>query len=108
MMNKEISRTSKLPQGKTAARPGITLTLAVASLLAAVAPSAMAEGAKGSTAHIAAVTKKVDGAFMRANEAKTADWPSTGLDYAEPRFSKLDQVNASNVKDMGLVWSYNL
>ena len=107
-MKNEINRTSKLPRGKTAARPGITLTLAVASLLAAVAPSAMAEGAKGSTAHIAAVTKKVDGAFMRANEAKTADWPSTGLDYAETRFSKLDQVNASNVKDMGLVWSYNL
>jgi quinohemoprotein ethanol dehydrogenase len=108
MMNNEINRTSKLPQGKTAARPGITLALAVASLLATAAPVAMAEGAKGSTAHIAAVTKKVDGAFMRANEAKTADWPSTGLDYAETRFSKLDQVNASNVKDMGLVWSYNL
>lgn len=51
---------------------------------------------------------KVDAAFMRANAAKTPDWPSYGLDYAETRFSKLDQVNAGNVKDLGLVWSYDL
>ncbi|MDP2033040.1 MAG: PQQ-dependent dehydrogenase, methanol/ethanol family [Polaromonas sp.] len=68
----------------------------------------MAEGAKGSKAHIAAVTKKVDGAFIRANEARTNDWPSYGLDYAETRFSRLNQINAANVKDLGLVWSYNL
>jgi quinohemoprotein ethanol dehydrogenase len=34
--------------------------------------------------------------------------PAWGLDYSESRFSKLDQVNAGNVKDLGLVWSYNL
>ena len=57
----------------------------------------------------AAATKKVDGNFIRANAAqKTPDWPSVGLDYAESRFSKLDQVNAGNVKELGLVWSYNL
>lgn len=52
--------------------------------------------------------KAVDGAFMRSNLAKTAEWPSYGLDYAETRFSKLDQINTSNAKDLGLVWSYNL
>ncbi|MBP7081696.1 MAG: PQQ-dependent dehydrogenase, methanol/ethanol family [Rhodocyclaceae bacterium] len=72
------------------------------------APPVMAEEAKGSKAHIAAVTKKVDGAFIRANEARTNDWPSHGLDYAETRFSKLQQIHAANVKDLGLVWSYNL
>ncbi|MDO8778703.1 MAG: PQQ-dependent dehydrogenase, methanol/ethanol family, partial [Burkholderiaceae bacterium] len=86
----------------------MVLTLAVASLLATAAPAAMAEEAKGSKAHIAAVTKKVDGAFIRANEARTNDWPSYGLDYAETRFSRLNQINAANVKDLGLVWSYNL
>ena len=58
----------------------------------------------------ASATKRVDGNFIRANAAQkqTPDWPSVGLDYSESRFSKLDQVNAGNVKDLGLVWSYNL
>lgn len=98
----------KARQEKTANRPAMALTLAVASLLVMAAPPVMAEEAKGSKAHIAAVTKKVDGAFIRANEARTNDWPSHGLDYAETRFSKLQQIHAANVKDLGLVWSYNL
>ncbi|MEJ8854961.1 PQQ-dependent dehydrogenase, methanol/ethanol family [Variovorax robiniae] len=54
-------------------------------------------------------TKRVDSKFIRANGAgKTADWPSYGLDYSEARFSKLDQVNAGNVKQLGLAWTYNL
>ena len=51
---------------------------------------------------------KVDGAFIRANALTTNEWPSHGLDYAETRFSRLDRINTSNVKDLGLVWSYNL
>ena len=51
---------------------------------------------------------KVDGAFIRANARTSHDWPSYGLDYAETRFSKLQQVNTGNVKDLGLVWSYDL
>ena len=31
-----------------------------------------------------------------------------GLDYAETRFSRLRQITAANVKDLGLVWTYNL
>ncbi|MES2422823.1 MAG: PQQ-dependent dehydrogenase, methanol/ethanol family [Pseudomonadota bacterium] len=83
--------------------------LAIASAL--LACSAVGDGAtasKGSARHISATTQKVDGAFVQANTAKTQDWPSYGLDYAETRFSKLDQINASNAKDLGLVWSYNL
>jgi quinohemoprotein ethanol dehydrogenase len=63
---------------------------------------------KGSAEHIRAVTGRIDGAAIRANARTTADWPSHGLDYAETRFSKLDQINAGNVKNLGLVWSYNL
>ncbi|XAH25717.1 PQQ-dependent dehydrogenase, methanol/ethanol family [Xylophilus sp. GW821-FHT01B05] len=51
---------------------------------------------------------QVDGAWIQANGAKTENWPSYGLNYAETRFSKLDQVNAGNVKKLGLAWSYNL
>ena len=79
--------------------------------LVGLAATAMAQGqapAKGSGGHIAAVTKRVDAAFMIANTARTADWPSYGLDYAETRYSKLNQVNTNTVKNLGLVWSYNL
>ena len=84
---------------------------ALVALVGALAANALAQGsapAKGSGEHTAAVTKRVDGAFIRANAAKTPDWPSYGLDYAETRFSKLSQVNAANVKALGLVWSYDL
>ncbi|WP_416053042.1 PQQ-dependent dehydrogenase, methanol/ethanol family [Cupriavidus basilensis] len=58
--------------------------------------------------HIRSVTRSVDGAFIEGNAAKTPDWPSYGLDYAETRFSRLSQINADNVKDLGLAWSYDL
>jgi len=63
---------------------------------------------RGSSAHIAAVTAKVDGAFVARNTDGTTDWPTHGLDYAETRFSRLDQITAANVKDIGLLWSYDL
>jgi quinohemoprotein ethanol dehydrogenase len=68
----------------------------------------MAQNAKGSPEHIKAVTSAVDINSVRANEATSKDWPTIGLDYGETRFSKLKQINADNVKDLGLVWSYNL
>jgi PQQ-dependent dehydrogenase (methanol/ethanol family) len=70
--------------------------------------TAQAQPAKGSPEHVRAVTGKVDGASIRANAARGADWPSYGLDYAETRFSRLGQISAANVKDLGLVWSYDL
>jgi quinohemoprotein ethanol dehydrogenase len=64
--------------------------------------------AKGSPDHIKAVTSAVDGALIKANTATSQDWPTTGLDYAETRFSKLNKINADNVKKLGLVWTYPL
>lgn len=69
---------------------------------------ALAQPDKGSVEHIRAVTGKVDGAAIQANAKGTRDWPSYGLDYAETRFSRLKRIHAGNVKDLGLVWSYNL
>jgi len=79
--------------------------LCVAACLAA--PSAWAQG-KGTPEHIKAVTARIDGAAVRANTATGRDWPSHGLDYAETRFSRLKQVDAGNVKQLGLAWSYDL
>src|SRR5882724_7882149 len=63
---------------------------------------------KGSAGHIKAVTSAVDGNSIKANAATSKDWPTTGLDYAETRFSKLNQITTDNVKNLGLMWSYNL
>ncbi|MET0444464.1 MAG: PQQ-dependent dehydrogenase, methanol/ethanol family [Pseudorhodoplanes sp.] len=70
--------------------------------------SAAVAQTKGSADHIKAVTGAVDSASIKANTATSKDWPTYGLDYAETRFSKLDQINASNVKDIGLMWTYSL
>ncbi|ABM56215.1 Pyrrolo-quinoline quinone [Verminephrobacter eiseniae EF01-2] len=82
----------------------------VGALCLGASTAAMAQSAQDAQERAATAVKRVDGNFIRANAAqkKTPDWPSTSLDYAETRFSKLDQVNADNVKQLGLVWSYNL
>ncbi|MEO8058834.1 MAG: PQQ-dependent dehydrogenase, methanol/ethanol family [Burkholderiales bacterium] len=81
--------------------------LPLAAVLGA-GPVLAADAAKGSEAHIRAVTGKVDGAAISANAKATKDWPSYGLDYAETRFSKLTQVTDANVGKLGLAWTYNL
>jgi len=63
---------------------------------------------KGTPDHIKSVVGAIDSAAIKANAATSKDWPTYGLDYAETRFSKLDQINASNVKDIGLMWTYSL
>ncbi|KQP46199.1 PQQ-dependent dehydrogenase, methanol/ethanol family [Pseudorhodoferax sp. Leaf274] len=83
--------------------------MAVRSLAAlALAALALSVAAQTPAERAATAVKKVDGTFIQANVAKTPDWPSYGLDYAETRHSKLDQINAGNVKQLGLVWSYDL
>ena len=80
----------------------------MAWVLAACLGSAAALAQADPAAQAAAAVQRVDGAFIRANAAKTPDWPTVGVDYAETRYSRLDQINAANVKDLGLAWSYNL
>ena len=92
-------RSVRLAQAAIAIGLGLTL-----SGSAALAQSP----AKGSPEHIKAVTSAVDGASIKANTATSNDWPTIGLDYAETRFSKLNKINADNVKTLGLVWSYPL
>ena len=84
-------------------RPG-RMAWTLAACLGSAAALAQADPA----AQAAAAVQRVDGAFISANAAKTPDWPTIGVDYAETRYSRLDQINAANVKDLGLAWSYNL
>ena len=55
-----------------------------------------------------AQVKRVDDAALRnaAKSASDGDWLSYGLTPGETRFSPLKQINASNVKRLGLVWTY--
>ncbi len=39
--------------------------------------------------------------------AAPEEWLSYGRDYGEQRFSPLDQINAENVGELGLAWSYD-
>ena len=84
-------------------------TVAIGLGLALSCGGAMAQKAeKGSADHIRAVTSAVDANFVKANTPTSKDWPTIGLDYAETRFSKLNQINADNVKNLGLKWTYSL
>ena len=47
---------------------------------------------------------KIDDAALKNADAKTGEWITHGRDYAETRFSPLNQVNDANVKDLGLAW----
>ena len=51
---------------------------------------------------------KVDGAFIRQNEAHSKEWPTIGLDYAETRLQQAQADQRRQRQGLGLVWSYNL
>ena len=50
----------------------------------------------------------VDAARILAADKEPGNWMSHGRTYSEQRFSPLDAVNAGNVKDLGLAWSFEL
>jgi quinohemoprotein ethanol dehydrogenase len=104
-------KTKTLLDRKSGRRP-LRLTQAAMTIGLGVAicyGNAVAEdAAKGSADHIKAVTSAIDGASIKANTATAKDWPTIGLDYAETRFSKLNEINTDNVKNLGLMWTYNL
>ena len=57
---------------------------------------------------LAQQTRRVDDAALK-NAWKSGDeWLTYGFTPGETRYSPLDQLNASNVKRLGLAWSYDL
>jgi quinohemoprotein ethanol dehydrogenase len=93
---------------RPAARLGCAAVTIGLGLAIACGPIWAQNAAKGSPDHIKAVTSAVDSASIKANTATSKDWPTHGLDYAETRFSKLNQITADNIKNLGLMWTYNL
>ncbi len=49
----------------------------------------------------------IDGAKVQAADTEPQNWLAHGRTYGEQRFSPLDKINAGNVKDLGLAWSYD-
>jgi PQQ-dependent dehydrogenase (methanol/ethanol family) len=45
---------------------------------------------------------------MAAADSEPGNWMSQGRTYSEQRFSPLDKINASNVSNLGLAWSFEL
>src|SRR5215468_9358323 len=54
--------------------------------------------------------RRVDDATLKnaAKSASDGDWLTYGLTTGETRFSPLKQIDASNVKRLGLAWSYEV
>ena len=45
-------------------------------------------------------------AVMAAAQTKDVEWPTYGADLANTRYRPLDQINASNFKDLELAWTF--
>ena len=57
---------------------------------------------------LTALAAGVDEAVIRATEQAGGEWLSHGRTYAEQRFSPLKQIDASNVRSLGLAWYMDL
>src|SRR6478609_7712305 len=62
---------------------------------------------------LAAIVQSPPGANVDATRIANADsnpgeWLSHGRTYSEQRFSPLDKINAGNVGQLGLAWSFDL
>ena len=78
----------------------IGAALAACSPPAAAPPPPAAPPAKSAAA--------VDMTRLLAADAEPGNWMAPGRDYAEQHFSPLKNIDADNVKQLGLAWSYDL
>jgi quinohemoprotein ethanol dehydrogenase len=49
----------------------------------------------------------IDDTALRNADARAGEWLTHGRTYSEARFSPLDQIKSSNVRDLGLAWSFD-
>jgi quinohemoprotein ethanol dehydrogenase len=62
----------------------------------------------GTPEHIKSVTVGVDNDRLLNADATPGDWLSYGRNYSEDRYSPLNQITKTNIKDLGLAWSIDL
>lgn len=70
--------------------------------------SATAPDAGSKETEQAAIAASVDGDRLRRAVSTPAEWLTYGFSYDEQRFSPLQQVDTSNVSDLGVAWTYDL
>jgi quinohemoprotein ethanol dehydrogenase len=51
--------------------------------------------------------RAIDDAALRNADARAGDWITHGRNYSETRFSPLKQIDAANVKNLGLAWAFD-
>jgi quinohemoprotein ethanol dehydrogenase len=85
--------------GSLAARTALGLSVtAFLAVLVGCAPDKAGDEAR--------VVSAAERPFIDTNDG--ADWPGYGRTYDETHYSPLDQVNTSNVGQLGLEWSYDV
>jgi quinohemoprotein ethanol dehydrogenase len=67
------------------------------------APEAQKKTATKATKRASAI----DDAALRNADARAGEWITHGRNYSETRFSPLKQIDAANVKNLGLAWSFD-
>ncbi len=80
---------------------------ALVAWCAFVASSAYAQEDKSNAASSEAFAA-VDAERLQNADTEPGAWMSYGRTYAEQRFSPLDAIDAGNVDELGLAWSYKL
>jgi PQQ-dependent dehydrogenase (methanol/ethanol family) len=93
---------------------GFVEAVLIAVILVAVPGYAILKGHSSATPSSSAPTSttsssdamNVDGTRIAKADETPGDWLSHGRTYSEQRFSPLDQINTSNVKDLGVAWQY--
>jgi quinohemoprotein ethanol dehydrogenase len=63
------------------------------------------EAQKKTTTKAAKRASAIDDAALRNADARAGEWITHGRNYSEARFSPLKQIDAANVKNLGLTWS---
>jgi len=76
-------------------------------LVACGAPAAPTVDAAVMSALRAAPSGVTAASIINADD-NPGEWLSHGRTYAEQRFSPLDKISASNVRDLGLAWAFDL
>jgi PQQ-dependent dehydrogenase (methanol/ethanol family) len=86
----------------------ITLTSCNGNDPAAVADTSTAASAASNAAAAAPTTVTGPDNATLANAGNDAtEWLSYGRDYAETRFSPLNQIDSNNVTELGVAWTYD-
>ncbi len=62
----------------------------------------------GSEEHIRQVTSHIDDNYLTNADDHPENWISHGKNYAEDRYSALDDINKNNVNQLSLKWAFNL